>query len=97
MRDSVFLEGIHYIRPFSGRKVLYICEAIEEMLLLAIALISIISTRMSNADLPVQVGRGGAEKVGRVGVEFLVGAFPREVLNLPAEQEGPHQKAREGA
>ncbi len=29
-------------------------------------------------------------------VEFLVEAFPREVLNL-AEQKGPTQKAREGA
>ncbi len=29
-------------------------------------------------------------------VEFLVSAFPREVLNI-TEQEGPHQKAREGA
>lgn len=29
LKDSVFLEGIHYIRPFSGRKVLYIWEAVE--------------------------------------------------------------------
>jgi hypothetical protein len=29
LRDSVFLEGIHYIRPFNGRKILYIWEAIE--------------------------------------------------------------------
>lgn len=29
MKDSVLLEGIHYIRPFGGRKILYIWEAIE--------------------------------------------------------------------
>lgn len=30
LKDSVLLEGIHYIRPFGGRKTLYIWEAIEE-------------------------------------------------------------------
>ncbi|WP_445426666.1 MULTISPECIES: hypothetical protein [unclassified Alishewanella] len=30
LRDTVFLEGIHYIRPFNGRKILYIWETIEE-------------------------------------------------------------------
>ena len=30
MKDSVLLEGIHYIRPFGGRKILYIWETIEE-------------------------------------------------------------------
>ena len=29
LKDSVLLEGIHYIRPFGGRKILYIWEAIE--------------------------------------------------------------------
>jgi len=29
LKDSVLLEGIHYIRPFGGRKILYIQEAIE--------------------------------------------------------------------
>ncbi len=29
-KDSVLLEGIHYIRPFGGRKILYIWERIEE-------------------------------------------------------------------
>ena len=24
MKDSVLLEGVHYIRPFGGRKILYI-------------------------------------------------------------------------
>lgn len=29
LKDSVLLEGIHYFRPFGGRKILYIWEAIE--------------------------------------------------------------------
>ncbi|PKM30017.1 MAG: hypothetical protein CVV07_10110 [Gammaproteobacteria bacterium HGW-Gammaproteobacteria-11] len=29
LKDSVLLEGIHYIRPFGGRKILYIWETIE--------------------------------------------------------------------
>ena len=29
LKDSVLLEGIHYIRPFGGRKLLYLWEAIE--------------------------------------------------------------------
>ena len=30
LKDSVLLEGVHYIRPFGGRKILYIWEAIEK-------------------------------------------------------------------
>ena len=26
LKDSVLLEGIHYIRPFGGRKILYVWE-----------------------------------------------------------------------
>ena len=29
LKDSVLLEGTHYIRPFGGRKILYIWENIE--------------------------------------------------------------------
>ncbi len=29
LQDSVLLEGVHYIRPFGGRKILYIWESIE--------------------------------------------------------------------
>jgi hypothetical protein len=28
-KDSVLIEGVHYIRPFGGRKILYIWESIE--------------------------------------------------------------------
>lgn len=30
MKDSVLLEGVHYIRPFGGRKILYVWERIEK-------------------------------------------------------------------
>jgi len=30
LKDSVLLEGIHYLRPFGGRKILFIWETIEE-------------------------------------------------------------------
>jgi len=33
LKDSVLLEGRHYIRPFGGRKILYLWEAIEADLL----------------------------------------------------------------
>ncbi len=29
LKDSVLIEGIHYIRPFGGRKILYVWEHIE--------------------------------------------------------------------
>jgi hypothetical protein len=29
LKDSVLLEGVHYIRPFGGRKILYVWEVIE--------------------------------------------------------------------
>ena len=30
LKDSVLLEGVHYIRPAGGRKIIYIWEKIEE-------------------------------------------------------------------
>ena len=30
LKDSVLLEGVHYIRPFGGRKILFVWESIEE-------------------------------------------------------------------
>lgn len=29
LKDSVLIEGVHYLRPFGGRKILYVWEAIE--------------------------------------------------------------------
>ncbi|WP_372747199.1 hypothetical protein [Litorivivens sp.] len=30
LKDSVLIEGVHYVRPFGGRKILYIWEQILE-------------------------------------------------------------------
>ena len=30
LKDSVLLEGIHYIRPFGGRKILFVWDRIAE-------------------------------------------------------------------
>lgn len=30
LKDTVLIEGIHYIRPFGGRKILYVWEQIEK-------------------------------------------------------------------
>lgn len=29
LKDSVLLEGVHYFRPFGGRKILYFWDAIQ--------------------------------------------------------------------
>jgi len=33
LKDSVLLEGVHYFRPFGGRKILFIWETIEKDML----------------------------------------------------------------
>lgn len=30
LKDTVLFEGVHYFRPFGGRKILFIWETIEE-------------------------------------------------------------------
>jgi hypothetical protein len=30
LKDSVLMEGVHYIRPFGGRKILYLWEQIQD-------------------------------------------------------------------
>ena len=37
LKDSVLIEGKHYIRPFGGRKILFIWEQIEQDMGLASA------------------------------------------------------------
>ena len=31
LKDSVLLEGVHYIRPFGGRKLLFLWEASQQL------------------------------------------------------------------
>jgi hypothetical protein len=35
LKDSVLIEGRHYIRPFGGRKILYLWNAIEKDMCMA--------------------------------------------------------------
>lgn len=30
LKDTVFFENVHYIRPFGGRKILFVWERIEQ-------------------------------------------------------------------
>lgn len=33
LKDTVFIEGMHYIRPFGGRKILFLWEEVEALML----------------------------------------------------------------
>lgn len=48
LKDNVLLEGIHYIRPFGGRKILYIWEAIQKDM-----------SKSSQEALVIPMARGG--------------------------------------
>jgi hypothetical protein len=47
LKDSVLIEGVHYFRPFGGRKILYIWEAIER------------DMKVSNDTLSIPMANGG--------------------------------------
>ncbi|MBT43636.1 MAG: hypothetical protein CMF12_14085 [Idiomarina sp.] len=47
LKDSVLLEGVHYIRPFGGRKTLYLWETIQE---------DMMRSSMSNSFVPMASG-----------------------------------------
>ncbi len=49
LKDSVLLEGVHYIRPFGGRKILYVWERIEHDMAL----------RSENDALAIPMANGG--------------------------------------
>lgn len=38
LKDSVLLEGTHYVRPFGGRKILYLWENIERDMRLVVGI-----------------------------------------------------------
>ena len=48
-KDSVLLEGVHYIRPFGGRKILFIWEKIEHDMAIP----------MNNAVFAIPMANGG--------------------------------------
>jgi hypothetical protein len=52
LKDSVLLEGVHYFRPFGGRKLLFKWEAIERDMV-----------GFSNRQLPlIPMANGGAAR-----------------------------------
>lgn len=52
LKDSVLLEGVHYFRPFGGRKILYIWQTIQR------DMIALSSTKASvMAGIPMANGR----------------------------------------
>lgn len=50
LKDSVLLEGKHYVRPFGGRKILYVWEQIEQDMRL---------TDQETGDLAIPMVNGG--------------------------------------
>jgi hypothetical protein len=50
LKDSVLLEGVHYIRPFGGRKILFVWESIERDMALASRADSV-GIPMANGDM----------------------------------------------
>lgn len=51
LKDTVLLEGKHYIKPFGRRKILFIWEAIEEEMLLGASKNDVISIPMANGEV----------------------------------------------
>lgn len=49
LRDAVFIEGIHYIRPFGRRKILYIWEAVQRDMVRA--------SKANHTSIPMSKGR----------------------------------------
>lgn len=43
LKDRVLFEGIHYIRPFGGRKILFIWERVEEEMLNGVTSFSLLN------------------------------------------------------
>ena len=41
LKDSVLMEGVHYVRPFGGRKILFVCETIERDMKVASTLLPV--------------------------------------------------------
>ncbi|NYS62574.1 MULTISPECIES: hypothetical protein [Halomonadaceae] len=50
LKDSVLIEGTHYIRPFGRRKILYIWEVIQEEML---------QTTARQQELAIPMANGG--------------------------------------
>lgn len=53
LMDSVLLEGVHYFRPFGGRKILFIWDAIQSDMKKA-------ARRPTNLMIGIPMAHGGA-------------------------------------
>lgn len=49
LKDSVLIEGVHYIRPFGGRKILYLWEAIARDM----------TAKVGRHDISIPMANGG--------------------------------------
>jgi hypothetical protein len=49
LKDSVLIEGVHYIRPFGGRKILYVWDQI----------VADISKRSQSQETGIPMANGG--------------------------------------
>ena len=56
LKDSVLLEGVHYFRPFGGRKILYVWNAIERDMMSARP-----AKSMSMMGIPMELAQGEAQ------------------------------------
>jgi hypothetical protein len=52
LKDSVLLEGVHYIRPFGGRKILYVWDRIAQDMFQA----------SSSSSLTIPMANGGVAR-----------------------------------
>ncbi|HEU0197570.1 MAG TPA: hypothetical protein VFQ88_10195 [Nevskiaceae bacterium] len=68
LKDSVLIEGVHYFRPFGGRKILYIWEVIERDM----------------RGTPADVGRAVEDGVDESGIGPLEAAKESTVVQITA-------------
>jgi len=54
LKDTYLFEGVHYIRPFGGKRVLYIWEEVEK---------TIFTTSIENSSDVIPMMNGGACRV----------------------------------
>lgn len=53
LKDSVLLEGVHYFRPFGGRKILYVWDTIQRDMVTAspVKSVSMMGIPMANGSM----------------------------------------------
>lgn len=87
LKDSVLLEGVHYIRPFGGRKILYVWEQIEKDMAL-----ESLDAGLVQAAAPA---RGQSERALAVTIPMASGVACR-VATIPGSprKSGQHLRAQ---